>query len=338
MRLERSPRNPILEANPNRYWESGAVFNCGATLGPGEAGPTSAIYLLYRAVPQGYTKSVGRSGYDNYISAIGCAFSEDGEHFQRYPNPVLAPTETYERWGCEDARVTRMEIGGRTRYLITYTALSAPAFSKYGNRVALAISEDLQAFHKRGVVIPHLEDKDAVIFPEPVGGRIAMLHRVLPNIQILYWDDLEQMLAVGAEPENSDFWRAYQASLEAHTVMRPVYEWEAHKIGAGPPPIKTEAGWLLITHGVDADDVYRAGAALLDLEDPSRVIARLPYPILEPSEPYERVGDVPNVVFPVGAVVREGRLYVYYGGADHCCCLATADLDDLLVDLMAHRI
>jgi predicted GH43/DUF377 family glycosyl hydrolase len=112
--------------------------------------------------------------------------------------------------------------------------------------------------------------------------------------------------------------------------MRPKYEWEAKKIGAGPPPIMTEAGWLLIYHGVDANHVYRAGVALLDLEDPSKVIARSPYPILEPEEEYERIGDVPNVVFPEGTVAQDGTLYVYYGGADKCCCLATAPLLDLV--------
>ena len=245
---------------------------------------------------------------------------------------MIEPLEEYERFGCEDPRVTRLEIDGEVLYLITYTALSAPAFSGAGNRVALASTEDLRTFHKHGVVIPDLEDKDAVIFPELVGGRIAMLHRVAPNIQIVYFDSLEQLINPDAE-----FWSECRASLKESTVMRPKYKWEVKKIGAGPPPIRTDAGWLLIYHGVDANHVYRAGAALLDLEDPARVIARSPHPILEPEEEYERVGDVPNVVFPEGAVVRDGTLYVYYGGADRCCCLATAALDDLLGYLLAFR-
>jgi predicted GH43/DUF377 family glycosyl hydrolase len=95
---------------------------------------------------------------------------------------------------------------------------------------------------------------------------------------------------------------------------------------------------LLIYHGVDENHIYRTGIALLDLEDPSKVIARSPYPILEPEAEYERVGDVPNVVFPEGAVIRDGMLYVYYGGADKCCCLATADSDDFLDHLLAFRV
>jgi predicted GH43/DUF377 family glycosyl hydrolase len=189
----------------------------------------------------------------------------------------------------------------------------------------LVSTEDFRTFHKHGVVIPGLDDKDAVIFPEPVNGRIAMLHRVVPDIQIVYFDDFEQLVH-----PREDFWSEYRASLEEFTVMRPKYEWESEKIGSGAPPIKTKEGWLLIYHGKDDKGVYRVGGALLDLEEPSRVIARSPYPILEPEEEYEREGDTPNVVFPEGAVVMEDTLYVYYGAADKCCCLATAKLDDIL--------
>lgn len=330
MKLTRYPHNPILEANPQQVWEAGAVFNCGATVGP-----DGSIYLLYRAVPRGYTKKASGHGYDNYISSIGCAISEDGRHFTRRSHPVIESLEEYERFGCEDSRVTRLEMDGKVLYLITYTALSSPAFSGRGNRVALASTDDMRSFHKHGVVIPDLENKDAVIFPELVGGRIAMLHRVEPDVQIVYFENLQQLV----NPNNNDeFWGAYAGSLEQFTVMKPEYEWEVKKIGAGPPPIKTEAGWLLIYHGVDAADFYRAGVALLDLEDPSRVIARSPYPILAPEEKYERIGDVPNVVFPVGAVVQEGTLHVYYGGADKCCCLATAALSDLLEHLLAFQV
>ena len=325
VKLIRYTHNPVLEANPESEWEAGAVFNCGATVGV-----DGSTYLLYRAIPQGYTRKPDGPGYDNYVSSIGCAVSEDGRHFTRFPHPVIEPQEKYERFGCEDPRVTHLEVEGEALYLITYTALSAPAFSGTGGRVALASTKDLRTFHKHGVVIPDLEDKDTVIFPELVGGRIAMLHRVMPNIQIVYFESLEQLLN-----PREDFWSAYRASLEEFTIMRPKYEWEAKKIGAGPPPIRTEAGWLLIYHGVDVNHIYRAGAALLDLEDPSRVIARSPHPILEPEEEYERVGDVPNVVFPEGTVVRDRTLYVYYGGADKCCCLATAALDDLLDYLLA---
>ncbi len=324
MKLERCPHNPILEANPDREWESGAVFNCGATIGP-----DGLVYLLYRAIPKGYTRKPNGEGYEDYISSIGCAVSEDGIHFTRFERPVIKPTEDYERFGCEDPRVTRLELEGDVLYLITYTALFGPAYSG-SNRVALASTEDFRVFRKHGIVIPDLEDKDAVIFPELVGGKIAMLHRVVPDIQIVYFEDMEQLI----HPKEA-FWSDYKASLEGFTVMRPRFEWEAEKIGAGAPPIKTGEGWLLIYHGKDDKGVYRAGVALLDLEEPSTVIARSPYPILEPEEEYERVGDTPNVVFPEGAIVMGDTLYVYYGAADKRCCLATTKLDDILDSLIS---
>jgi predicted GH43/DUF377 family glycosyl hydrolase len=102
------------------------------------------------------------------------------------------------------------------------------------------------------------------------------------------------------------------------------------KVGAGPPPIKTKQGWLLIYHGVDNNHVYRAGAALLDLKDPGKVLGRTTQPILEPKEPYEKNGDVSNVVFPTGACVIDAKLFVYYGAADKVCCIATTDLENLV--------
>lgn len=102
------------------------------------------------------------------------------------------------------------------------------------------------------------------------------------------------------------------------------------KVGAGPPPIKTKEGWLLIYHGVDRDHVYAAGAALFDLKDPTKVIARTKKPVLEPNEPYEKNGDVNNVVFPTAAYVMDEKLFVYYSAADKVCCLATIDLENFL--------
>jgi predicted GH43/DUF377 family glycosyl hydrolase len=113
-------------------------------------------------------------------------------------------------------------------------------------------------------------------------------------------------------------------------LLEPKEEWEALKIGAGTPPIRTKKEWLIIYHGVSADKVYRAGAALLDLKNPTKILGRTKSPILEPKENYERYGDVDNVVFPSGACVIDGVLFVYYGGADKVCCLATAELDAIV--------
>ena len=120
-------------------------------------------------------------------------------------------------------------------------------------------------------------------------------------------------------------------SFEKHTILlQPKYEWEDSKIGSGPPPIKTKKGWLLIYHGVDKNLVYRVGAALLDLSNPSKVIGRTEKPLLEPEEPFEKNGYVKNVVFPTGSCIIDDQLYLYYGAADKVCCVATIKLDSLL--------
>lgn len=326
MQLQRHPANPILTPNPQQDWEAGAVFNCGVTIGP-----DGLFYMLYRAIGRDYRPNPVGYGYINYISRIGLAVSEDGVHFERQPEPVLQPDTAADRWGCEDPRITRLDVDGQPTWWVTYTALSAPAFSGQGDRVGIASSRDCRTFHKHGVLIPDVQDKDAVIFPALVQGQVVVLHRVEPDIQIAFLPGVDAL----SHPDHT-FWRDHLAHIEEHVLLRPHFPWEAKKIGAGPPPILTEAGWVLIYHGVSPDKVYRTGVALLDRDDPRRVIARLPEPILEPEMPYEREGDIPNVVFPTGAVVRDDTLYVYYGAADKVCALATVPLAALLEALLRH--
>ncbi|MCD4687602.1 MAG: glycosidase, partial [Anaerolineae bacterium] len=191
-----------------------------------------------------------------------------------------------------------------------------------------AQTDDFQRYRKLGVVGPDVFDRNAVLFPEMVGGKLILIHRAESDIQIAFFDDLDHLLDPGPE-----FWPDYLRHLDDHKLLTQVYPWEAKKIGASCPPLQTPEGWLLIYHGVDMDHVYRAGAALLDLDDPRRVIARTAEPILEPEAPYELVGDVPNVVFPQGLVVLDRTAYVYYGGADKVVALATAPLADLVTYL-----
>ncbi len=326
MRLRRHPSNPILSPLAEHPWEAGAVFNCGVS-----EGPDGRVYMLYRAIGGDYAPNPQGYGYVNYISRLGLAVSEDGVHFHRLPQPVIEPDQAYDRWGCEDPRITRLDVDGVPTWWVTYTALSAPAFSGYGDRVGLISTHDFRTFVKHGVLIPGVPDKDAVLFPERIGEKVWLLHRVEPNIQWAVLPDLEALYS----PDRA-FWQAHMRDIERYVLLRPQFSWERRKVGAGPPPIKTESGWVLIYHGVSEDRVYRAGAALLALEDPRTVIARLPYPILEPVAPYEREGDVPNVVFPTGALVRDGELYVYYGAGDKVCALATISLATLLAALLGH--
>jgi len=166
VKLKRYSGNPILNPVKKNKWECGAVFNCAAVLN-GEK-----THLLYRAIGE----------YDSYISALGHAVSEDGLSFQRHDQPVFKPQEQYERFGCEDPRITQID----GKYYITYTALSKRAWSGSGNRVALASTRDFQTFERLGIILPDMENKDVVIFPEKVNGKYVMFHRTMPDIWIAY--------------------------------------------------------------------------------------------------------------------------------------------------------
>ena len=325
---------PILGPRPDLAWASGAVFNPGA-----HRDADGTTHLLVRAIGAGYEKHAlaahdvyeGAHTFTDYVSTIGHATSRDGLAFTLDPEPVLVPGDTFDRFGVEDPRVT---VLGGTVY-VTYTALARPAFGdEEGVGIGLASTTDFRRFEKHGLIgPPGVRDKDAVLFPRLIGGRVAMLHRVVPDIQIAYFADEGELRAPSA-----GYWERYLHRLDAHVVLRPEHRWEGKKIGAGPPPIETPDGWLLLYHGADRDHVYRAGIALLDLDDPQRVLARCAGPVLEPETPWERAGDVPNVVFPQGLTLDDrGDLHVYYGAADRAIGHARAPLADVLAALREAR-
>ena len=295
MKLTRFSGNPILKPTKKSDWECGAVFNTAAVF------DGKLVHLLYRAI----------CNYDTYISKIGHAVSEDGFSFKRFDQPVFEPQEHYERHGCEDPRITQID----GKFYMTYTALSSRAFSGTGNRVALASTENFRDFKRHGIILPDMENKDAVIFPEKVNGKYVMYHRIFPDIWIAYSDNLEE-------------WYGFKIVMQPRAGL-----WDCKKIGAGPPPIKTDRGWLLFYHGVSGvrdDRVYCLGVALFDLDDPSKLIARQEEPIIEPVEKWELEGDVPKVVFQCGAIEKDGKYFVYYGGADTVIGVATVDKDEAL--------
>jgi len=323
IKLKRYQNNPILKPNPKNKWESKAVFNPGAAYIDGK------IYLLYRAVGE----------YEKYISRLGLAVSQDGFHFKRVGDkPVFQPEADYEKWACEDPTINLVE----KEIYITYVALNQPArHPKKLVQTALAKTTDFKNFQRMGVITPEFSDnRDVVLFPEKIKGKYSMLHRPKTWIGKKYG------------PLLPSIWIAYSENLldwSDHQVLyQPTKTWESIKIGAGISPIKTSAGWLLIYHGVGPDinpsrirfdkqiqtRIYRAGALLLDLNNPTKIIAQSKEPILEPEKDYELNGDVPNVVFPTGAFVKDGQLFIYYGAADKTCCLATVSLDDLIKELL----
>jgi predicted GH43/DUF377 family glycosyl hydrolase len=315
VQFKRFEGNPILAPIKDSTWESRAIFNPGAFL----IGET--VHLLYRAIG---------AGDESYISRLGYARSQDGFHFERVlDQPVLEPQEPYDKWAIEDPRICAID----GQIYVTYVAIDVPALTPGKlSFTALASTKDFLSYERLGVITPRedVDDRNTVLFPAKFGENYAMLHRpqrVQPNFSYEEW-------TTGGP---SSIWFAFSPNLTewdmGFPLMKPEQPWEARKIGIGPPPLETERGWLLIYHGVDRDSVYRGGLALLDLEDPTNVTRRLPYPVLEPEEPYEIAGDINNVVFPSGAVIKDGRLFVYYGGADMVCAVATADLEEVLDDL-----
>lgn len=253
-------------------------------------------------------------------SHLSVARSADGASNWRIdarPSFPADPTNHCEEvWGVEDARVTWVEDRGR--WIVAYTA-----YSPVGPLVSLAETEDFVAFTRLGPVMP-VENKDAAVLPRRFGGRYAMIHR-----------------PVASGSWGAQMWVSFSPDLVHwgdHRVLmqsRRGAWWDSSKIGLGPPPLETPDGWLTMYHGVRTTAggcLYRVGLALLDLEQPWRVLRRSDEWVFGPETPYERQGDVAGVVFPCGWILNDAcnEIRLYYGGADTCLALATAKLDEVL--------
>jgi predicted GH43/DUF377 family glycosyl hydrolase len=304
--FERHPGNPILAAKDWPY-PVNAAFN------PAAAEVDGKTVLLVRVEDQ------------RGISHLTVARSANGrDNWAVAPEPLLASDEetASEQWGFEDPRV--VWVDELDRWVITCTA-----YGPAGPAVFLATTEDFETVERYGI-IRHPEDKNAALLPHRLDGRWVLLHR--PKTQ--FGGAHGEILLSRSDDLVS--WSAPEQVLQP----RAGAWWDSLRIGIGPPPLRTEHGWLLIYHGVKntvAGDIYRVGLALLDLEDPTRVLRRLPNWIFAPLAAYERTGDVPNIVFPCGLLhdPANDELRLYYGAADSSVCLATARLSDLLDAVLA---
>jgi predicted GH43/DUF377 family glycosyl hydrolase len=219
---------------------------------------------------------------------------------------VFTPRGILESKGCEDPRLVHLD----NRFYMTYTS-----YSMKGPKVSIASTNNFFQWERFGAVLPDMDNKDAVLFPEKVKGKYVMFHRPMTpprSIWIAYSEDLIR-------------WHG------SKMVMSPIKgRWDGVGIGSGCPPVKTEKGWLLIYHGIDELGVYRLGVALLDQEDPSSLIGRYAEPVLEPEEDYELHGEVNEVVFAAGICEIEDKYYIYYGAADKVVCGASVEKEALL--------
>lgn len=294
----RHPDSPILTARGWPY-PVNTVFNAAAALLDGET------VLLCRVED--------RSG----VSHLGLARSADGVGGWRVdaaPALVPSPDRPEEQWGVEDPRVTWLE--DEDRFAVAYTA-----YSPDGPLVSLALTRDFRSWERLGPVLPP-ENKDAALLPLRFNGRYAMLHRPVP--------------AMGS---GAHIWLSYSPDLrhwgDHHSLLRARSGpyWDAGKIGLSAQPLHTDRGWLVLYHGVKqtcSGAIYRQGLALLDLNDPRRVLSRTSEWVFSPQEPWERTGDVGNVVFCCGWILVGDEVRMYYAGADTCMALATAPLSDVL--------
>ncbi|KKR10837.1 MAG: Glycosidase [Candidatus Woesebacteria bacterium GW2011_GWA1_39_21] len=302
----------IILEKTNLEFENRAVFN------PACIEVNGVTHMFYRALNE------------NDVSSIGYCQLIDNKVVKRLNKPILSPEYGYEKMGVEDPRITFLE----GIYYLLYTA-----YNGKNALISYATSKDLVHFIKHGPVSPKISydeaedifrdsgirerysmfemfyketrgkdillfEKDASLFPQKIGGKFALLHRILPGIQLIRFNDFSEL-----------------------------------NVGGGCPPIETKDGWLIVYHAVEdtpLGKIYHATAALLDLKNPLKVLGRLKEPLFSPKASWEKKGVVDNVVFPTGAVVKDRKLYIYYGAADTLIAAKSLYLKDLLKELQSN--
>ncbi len=287
----------------------GTGFESAGTFNPAVVEKNGKIVMLYRAQDK---KGTSRLGY---------AVSEDGVHFQRSPNPVFSPEAPYEKGGgTEDPRIT--EINGT--YYMSYTGynnVDGIGQDKRDAQLCLATSTDLIHWVRHGVILPAYRGKwnagwtkSGAILPEKINGKYWMYYLGDAN-------DTAGQMGV-AYSEDLLHW----ANALDHPVIstRPKY-FDSKLAEPGPPPMVTPEGIFLVYNGADDNLVYSTGWVLFDKTDPTKVLARAEEPIFHPVETWEKIGQVPNVVFVEGLVRRGNRWLFYYGGADKHIGVAAAE-------------
>ncbi|MFH1857103.1 MAG: pesticidal protein Cry7Aa [Candidatus Omnitrophota bacterium] len=327
----------ILESSRNAF-DNQAVLNPACVLTD-----DGVTHMFYRGVRRG-----------DMVSSIGYCQLVANKVVKRLDQPVLFPEYDYEKEGVEDPRIVFLD----GTYYLFYTA-----YDGKNALFAYATSTDLINFVKHGVISPRITyaeagklfgcskvrekyfffesyikdrqgadillwEKDAFIFPKKINNKFALVHRILPGIQVIYFNDFKDL--------TDDYWREYLRDLGSYILLESQYRFESRNIGGGCPPIETKDGWLLIYHGVEDSRqgrIYHAAAALLDLDDPTKVIGRMKRPLFSPVDEWEKCGDVNNVVFPTGTVLQDNRLYIYYGAADKLIAAKSVDMSELLTEL-----
>jgi predicted GH43/DUF377 family glycosyl hydrolase len=319
--VKRLKENPILKPDRDHHWEASATFN----LSPIKIG--KEVYGLYRAM-----SSSDHLRTPDQVSTIGIAKSPDGAHFEDR-RQFIVPSEDWDKFGCEDPRITYFE----GKYYIFYTALSVYPFAPEGIRVAVAISDDLKKVKEKHRVTT-FNSKAMTLFPERVGGKVTVIFSAhtdgaAAKMSIAQADKVEDFFS-------PDFWDDWYTKMSQHT-MEDLRRIEFDHVEVGATPVKTERGWLLIYSYIENFFPNPSGlrpkfgieALLLDSDNPLKVIGRTKGPFLVPEESYEISGHVSNIAFPSGAIVDGDTLNIYYGSADTTVSMARVNIHDLVLSI-----
>lgn len=318
--LKRSEENPVLKPNREQTWEAEAAFN-GCPVRRGDK-----IYLLYRALSVPHYHLTAQT--QMMVSDIGIVESRNGVDFYNRRKLVF-PEHKWERFGCEDPRVTRLN----DKYYIFYTALSTYPFSAEGIKVGLAISKDLETIKEKHLITP-FNAKAMALFPEKINGKMYAIlavdtDRPPVKIAIASFEKEEDMWS-------EEHWNNWYKDIDKYTLNLKRSNNDQVEVGA--QPIKTKYGWLLIYSHIrnyfSDKRLFTIEAVLLDLNDPTKIIARTNHALLSPEESYEKYGIVPNTIFPSGALINKNELMVYYGATDTTVALATGKVTDLIKTML----
>lgn len=307
------------------------------------------VHVFYRAINKNHKSSIGYARLKGPLEVI-----------ERWKKPYMSPKYEYESHGLEDPRIIKIKgifymtyvVHDGKNALIAYShgkdlfdlekgGVISPqlTYNSVGHLFEQTKLDDKYYFFKsyyKDTVAPDvlLWDKDGFLFPDKIKNKFVFVHRILPDMQLTYFSRFEQL-------KDQGFWRKNIQNLSKYVILEGQEGFESRNIGGGAPPIKTKHGWLVIYHGVEpmnAGRIYHAGAALLDLKNPLKTIARLPHPLFSPTEKYETEGFVPNVVFPTGTAIFKGRLYIYYGAADRSIGVASVNFSQLMKELLKHKV
>lgn len=296
IKLKRVSEEPILKPVSEHSWEAAAVFNGAAVYEKG------VYHYIYRATNIG-----GHEKYGEYINNLGYATSRDLLFWERRPEPILKNDVPQEWRGPEDPRTVKIE----DTFYMTYTGFGGRFPGDY--RICLATSNDLIHWERHGVLLDE-ENKNSAFFPTKFGEDYLLLHRRHPDIWLARTRDFK--------------------TFRDHQIIMKIVDddWQCTRIGIAGPPVRHPKGWLLFYHAVDKINAYRLGAALLDYDDPGKVLARQSRPVLEPELDWEINGFVPNVIFSCATVETEDEYVVIYAGADTVTGAAKVIKSDVIFD------